>query len=352
MDKYATSTDWTLIDGVGVHTVYVKFKNNYGTTSVASDAIELKLAQAEETQPAPGAEELTESEPQSTGLVLGAQVDLNLSKRLKGKLLLQVEQKGAIWYVDTNNYQKYQVTWANALSLFKKLALGISDADLAKIPTAGSGQVGDWSMKNRLKGKLLLQVEQSGAIWYVDPDGYRHSVTWNNLMDLFKKLALGITDADLSKIANGNLNSASDKTGEVLGEQTNRSIATRLKGKLLLQVEQGGAIWYVDPNSLQRYNVTWANALPLFIKLSLGINDTDLSKIPVKGTASAGNASIRERLKGKLLLQVQQGGAIWYIDDNGYRHNVTWNNLMPLFQSLALGITNIDLSKIPVGSLE
>ena len=203
-----------------------------------------------------------------------------------------------------------------------------------------------------MTGKLLLQVEQGGAIWYVDQDGYRHSVTWNNLMDLFKKLALGITDADLSKIANGNLNSASNKTGEVLGEQTDRSIATRLKGKLLLQVEQGGAIWYVDPNSLQRYNVTWANALPLFIKLSLGINDADLSKIPVNGTASAGNASIRERLKGKLLLQVQQGGAIWYIDDNGYRHNVTWNNLMPLFQSLALGITNVDLSKIPVGSLE
>jgi len=42
-------------------------------------------------------------------------------------------------------------------------------------------------MQNRLKGKLLLQVEQGGAIWYVDKDGYRHSVTWNNLMDLFRK---------------------------------------------------------------------------------------------------------------------------------------------------------------------
>ena len=352
--SYATSTDWTLSDGVGVHTVYVKFKNRYGTSAVASDVIELKVVATEETEQSPQTEtqEVTKNEPQSIGRVLGVQLDMVLSKKLSGRLLLQVEQKGAIWYVDTVNYQKYQVTWNNALLLFKKLALGISDADLAKIPVAGSGQVGDWSIRNRLKGKFLLQVEQKGAIWYVDMDGYRYSVTWNNLLDLFKKLALGITDADLSKIAEGNLNSTSNKTGEILSDQIDRSIAARLKGKLLLQVEQGGAIWYVEPGSLQRYNVTWTNALALFRKLSLGITDSDLLQIPIVKSGQIGNWEMRNRLKGKLLLQVQQHGSIWYIDDNGYRHSVTWNNLMPLFESLALGITNADLSKIPVGSLE
>ncbi|MFH1890326.1 MAG: hypothetical protein ABIJ91_02030 [Candidatus Kuenenbacteria bacterium] len=131
-----------------------------------------------------------------------------------------------------------------------------------------------------------------------------------------------------------------------------QNISERLRGRLLLQVEQCGAIWYVDTNDYNRYSVTWANALPLFQKLSLGITDADLTKIPATGSNQAGNVSMRNRLKGKLLLQVQQGGAIWYIDDNGYRHNVTWDNLMPLFQSLALGITNADLSKIPVGNLE
>ncbi len=61
---------------------------------------------------------------------------------------------------------------------------------------------------------------------------------------------------------------------------------------------------------------------------------------------------MRNRLKGKLLLQVEQRGAIWFVDKDGYRHSVTWNNLMPLFQGLALGITNVDLNKIQVGSLE
>ena len=60
-------------------------------------------------------------------------------------------------------------------------------------------------MQNRLKGKLLLQVQQGGAIWFVDKDGYHHSVTWNNLMDLFRKLALGITNADLNKVEVGSL---------------------------------------------------------------------------------------------------------------------------------------------------
>ena len=68
-------------------------------------------------------------------------------------------------------------------------------------------------------------------------------------------------------------------------------------------------------------------------------------------TASAAN-SITNRLKGRLLLQVQKGGAIWYVDVNGLRHNVRWNNLMDLFRKLALGITNADLNKVEVGSLE
>ncbi len=148
---------------------------------------------------------LTQSCQYQIQQVLGAQIDMNLSKRVKGRLLLQVEQGGAIWYVDTKEFKRYSVTWANALPLFKKLSLGITDADLAKIPIANSGQTGNISMRNRLKGKLLLQVQQGGAIWYVDQNGYRHSVTWNNLMDLFKKLALGITNENLYKISEGNL---------------------------------------------------------------------------------------------------------------------------------------------------
>jgi len=158
----------------------------------------------------------------------------SITERLKGRLLLQVEQKGAIWYVSPTDSKRYQVTFANALDLFENLALGITNADLVKIPAnfksikpdldtdndgyknrveleynyspyiPGNGKgkfTIDNNLANRLKGRLLLQVEQKGAIWYVDHTGTRHNVRWDNLMDLFRGLALGITDANLAMIS-------------------------------------------------------------------------------------------------------------------------------------------------------
>ncbi|MFH1457363.1 MAG: CARDB domain-containing protein [Patescibacteria group bacterium] len=146
---------------------------------------------------------ITKSEAQE----LNKQIRYNasLTSRIKGRMLLRVERGGEIWYVNPKDQKKYSVTFANALPLFENLALGITDADLTKIPVVGSNETGDTALKNRLRGWLLLQVEKGGAIWYVDKDGYRHNVTWNNLMDLFRKLALGITDNDLNKIYYGGL---------------------------------------------------------------------------------------------------------------------------------------------------
>ena len=88
----------------------------------------------------------------------------------------------------------------------------------------------------------------------------------------------------------------------------------------------------------------------MFQKLALGIKNSDLNKIPLnneKTTSTTGN-----RLKGKLLLQVEDRGRIWYVDFDGKKWEVTWANLVTLFQKLALVITNADLNKISVGSLE
>jgi len=163
---------------------------------------------------------------------------------------------------------------------------------------------------------------------------------------------------------------------------TPSGVAKRLKGRLLLGVQQGGAIWFVDDINYQRHQVNWGNALPLFQKFALGITDEDLLKIPVtlesirfeldtdgdgysdrtelengyspyvagsyKGKFTI-DKTFANRLKGKFLLQVNQGGAIWYVDQNGIRHNVRWDNLMPLFEALALGINNTDLGQIESG---
>lgn len=137
---------------------------------------------------------------------LSTSVASDISARLAGKLLLQVEDRGRIWYVDFNN-KRHEVTFSNALSLFETLALGISNKDLNSIPK--NGEIRSSATGNRLRGKLLLQVEDKGRIWYVDFNGKRWEVTWANLMDLFKSLALGITDKDLGEIASYSQNISS-----------------------------------------------------------------------------------------------------------------------------------------------
>lgn len=161
----------------------------------------------------------------------------SLTTRLKGRLLLQVEDRGRIWYVDPVGLQKHEITFANALSLFQNLSLGITNSDLNHIPinpesvsdqldtdhdgytdktevkngyhpeiasnpvNRGNDKVLPYpALMNRLKGRLLLQVEDRGRIWYVDMDGTRWEVTWGNLINLFRKLALGISNKDLAEV--------------------------------------------------------------------------------------------------------------------------------------------------------
>ncbi|MFH1900136.1 MAG: thrombospondin type 3 repeat-containing protein [Patescibacteria group bacterium] len=171
----------------------------------------------------------------------------SITNRLKGRLLLQVQDKGRIWYVDPIGEQKHEVTFKNALNLFQSLSLGITNADLNQIPlnpdsvsndvdtdndgysdkeevingynpevASTSNNRGNDKVKinngliNRLKGRLLLQVQDRGRIWYIDNNGKRWEITWKNLMDRFRHLALGITDKDLGEV--GSIDTANWQT--------------------------------------------------------------------------------------------------------------------------------------------
>ncbi len=153
---------------------------------------------------------ITRTEIDVSGIVseekaLTTEIDSKLTARVVGRLLLQVERAGLIWYVNPADSKRYYITQENALEIFRKLSLGITESDLAKIPMAGSGQTGDQTLRNRLKGKFLLRVEAAGAISYIDVDGYQHEVTISNVMDLFRSLSLGISNNDIRKIEVGEL---------------------------------------------------------------------------------------------------------------------------------------------------
>jgi len=166
-------------------------------------------------------------------------------------------------------------------------------------------------------------------------------------------------------------------------QQPPSAVANHTAGFILLHVEQGGAISYVDKIEKKRYAVTWTTAMLIFESFAIGITDEDLLNIPVNtssinpslDTDGDGFTDISElsngfspyipgeyeggfsidnnlanRLRGEFLLQVEQGGAIWYVDQDGIRHNVRWDNLMSIFQSLALGINNENLGQIQQGN--
>lgn len=134
----------------------------------------------------------------------------NLLEHTKGRMLLAVEDHGKIWYVSPVTGKRYQATVDNALPLFRSLALGITNADLNKLPLYGGVQHRyNMELRNRIKGRLLLAVEDHGRVWYVGKDDtWRREVTKENIMDVFRAHSLGISNVDLAKIPIGDVNTS------------------------------------------------------------------------------------------------------------------------------------------------
>ncbi len=141
-----------------------------------------------------------------------------------------------------------------------------------------------------------------------------------------------------------------------------QTLADRLKGHILLQVQSRGEAWYVVPTDGKRYYMKdGATAYQMMRKFSLGITDADLAKMPsvattadMKASASicAGNA-FAAGLRGKILLQVQKRGEAWYVDPGKCRiiYMADGSAAYAIMRYLSLGITNADLAQIPVGTL-
>jgi hypothetical protein len=83
---------------------------------------------------------------------------------------------------------------------------GIDDKKelLANSNPLGAGTLGsDNSLINRLKGRIVLQVQSRGEAWYIDPsDGKRYYMRDGDAAyQIMRFRSLGITNTDLSKIA-------------------------------------------------------------------------------------------------------------------------------------------------------
>lgn len=184
-------------------------------------------------------------------------IDKNLTKKLSGKILLQVQDQGQAWYLDKISGQKFYLKDGNSSYVaLKVFGLGISNENLAKIPVGldnrfndvdfdsdglsdkleeaigtdpyskdsdndgnfdgdevannynpnGAGKINiDANLVNSIKGRIILQVEDKGQAWYVNPvDGKRYFMKdGKSAYDMMRFLSLGITNENIRKIEVG-----------------------------------------------------------------------------------------------------------------------------------------------------
>jgi hypothetical protein len=91
----------------------------------------------------------------------------------------------------------------------KKFTLGLLTGVLLIVPTLALSAP---NLVEKLKGKILLAVEDKGKTYYVANDGYRYRVTSATAQKVFEKLGVGITNNNLSKIPEKNLEIIAEAT--------------------------------------------------------------------------------------------------------------------------------------------
>ncbi len=126
-----------------------------------------------------------------------------------------------------------------------------------------------------------------------------------------------------------------------------------VRGRIVLDVEQNGEAWYVYPETDERYFLSRPDdAFAVMRTLGLGITNADLERIPVSTSSAAGDAALRARLSGMILLQVEEHGEAWYVYPGDLRRYYLGRpaDAFALMTALGLGISSADLARIPIAS--
>lgn len=125
-------------------------------------------------------------------------VDTDLTKRLSGLIVLQIESKGEAWYINPKDGKKYYMSdGAAAFNVMRNLGVGISNSDLNKIKS-------DVNYRKKFIGKIFLQVESKGEAYYISSNGrYNYLKDGQSAYEVMRSLGLGITNSNLNKISTG-----------------------------------------------------------------------------------------------------------------------------------------------------
>lgn len=118
----------------------------------------------------------------------------NLSNKLSGRILLQVEGVGQAWYIDPETKQRaFLGRPADAFQIMRELGLGISEKNF--------NSFNGYAPKN-LSGRILLRVEANGEAYYVSPTDLKMYFLGRpaDAFNIMREKGLGITNEDLNAV--------------------------------------------------------------------------------------------------------------------------------------------------------
>lgn len=125
-----------------------------------------------------------------------AAYDINLANRLKGRILLQVEELGEAFYIYPNDLKKYYLgTPDDAFRVMRALGLGANNKFITSYTVYPA----------RVAGKILINVDDLGKAYYISPLNRRayYLGSPDQAYQVIRSLGLGITNANINKIADG-----------------------------------------------------------------------------------------------------------------------------------------------------
>jgi hypothetical protein len=176
-----------------------------------------------------------------------------MSDRVKGKILIKVEDSGKAYYVNpTTKYALFLGRPTDAFNVMRNQGIGITNANLEKIPIGLSTLSGIDSDKDGLPDIFEDAIKTDKNKADSDKDSYN----------------------DKTELENGYSPKGSGKIKIDLKFSDNQ------KGKILLQIESKGEAWYINPADGKRYFLGRpTDAFNAMKKLGLGVSNKDFENL-------------------------------------------------------------------------
>ncbi len=181
-------------------------------------------------------------------------------------------------------------------------------------------------------------VSAAAAIKDSDGDGLHDELEAALLTDKLKPDSDGDGYQDRSELLSGN-----DPERASIALPINTAFSSKQAGRILLQVENKGQAWYINPVDSSRYYLGRpADAFAVMRKLGLGAKHAVITK-----------GSFSSRLAGRILIDVEDKGKAYYIDPKTLKALFLGRpaDAFAVMRAKGLGISNADLKKIKVGGI-